>query len=87
MNVESLNPAVLKKVIALLEKREQLQKLIEEMNEEITALITAEELESKASPLKSAAGKSAKSITGKSRPARPARSATKASGKKSHDPK
>lgn len=43
MNIESLKPAVLKKVIALLEKREHLQKLIEEMNQQIAALISAEE--------------------------------------------
>ena len=48
MNIEALQPATLKKVIALLEKREQLKKLIEEMNKEIADLITDEEASRKA---------------------------------------
>lgn len=40
VNVEALNPEVLKKVIALLEKRDELLRLVDEMNQQIAALIT-----------------------------------------------
>ena len=70
MNVESLNPVILKKVIALLERREELQKLIEEMNHKIASLISAEEAEARSSQAR------------KGRPASKLSRTPKASGKR-----